>query len=172
MVHTYLLTAAHSGSIFYRKNRLNTTKLPSARDGASVGPDVGACTGGLLSWTGLLGIPCSCNTHINTQINTHVHFLQATSNTDRPKIICFKAVCCKLNTIIIYYKLIKRTKQTNNILTSDFIQTILFWRFQDCFAGAFCWSIWSRNVSGTNEQWPSLRIHSVWRIREENLMRE
>lgn len=32
--------------------------LPSGTDGASVVPDVGACAGGLLSWTGLLGIPC------------------------------------------------------------------------------------------------------------------
>lgn len=59
---------------------------PSARDGASVGPDAGACTGGLVSWTGLLGIPFKYNN--NTTVNyidiyTHTHILFSCCQTAR-----------------------------------------------------------------------------------------
>lgn len=47
---------------------------PSARDGASVGPDAGACAGGLLSWTGLLGMPWkdTNTTIIHPHVQTHI----------------------------------------------------------------------------------------------------
>lgn len=59
---------------------------PSGRDaGASVGTDAGACTGGLVSWTGLLGIPWKNATILPSIIHSvlivlskreHIHILQ------------------------------------------------------------------------------------------------
>lgn len=56
--------------VFLDQNGLHAS--PSARDaGASVGPDAGACAGGLLSWTGLLGIPWKHNNTTVSQTQKH-----------------------------------------------------------------------------------------------------
>lgn len=57
-----------NGDCIYLVDRSELCASPSARDaGASVGPDAGAGAGGLLSWTGLLGIPWkqqyNCRSH-------------------------------------------------------------------------------------------------------------
>lgn len=52
----------HHGRTVFLGGENGRGASPSAKDdGASVGPDSGACAGGLLSWTGLLGIPWKHN---------------------------------------------------------------------------------------------------------------
>lgn len=61
----------HVDGLFFWTKELCVS--PSASDaGASVGTEAGACAGGLLSWTGLLGIPWKRTTPLPiTHTNTH-----------------------------------------------------------------------------------------------------